>query len=179
MLLPPSPFHLRPMRLTDLEAVLEIEAVSFPRPTQISAFERELTQNQWARYQVLEITNRQMLLVGYAGYWFLGDEVHISTIATHPNWRGKGLGELLLVNLLHLGLAEKAEAATLEVRRSNEVAQKLYEKYRFEYVGERRRYYRNGEDALLMTAVLDASYPPFLHYQQTVLFQNLAQLHLK
>ena len=41
---------------------------------------------------------------------------------------------------------------TLEVRRSNVVAQALYRKYRFEEVGVRRRYYRDtGEDAILMT----------------------------
>lgn len=179
MLIPPLPFHLRPMQVADLEAVAAIEIVAFPVPTQTAVFERELTQNQWARYQILEIITPQTTVIGYAGYWLLGGEVHISTIATHPGWRGKGLGELLLINLLYLGLAEEAEAATLEVRRSNTAAQKLYEKYHFEQVGERRRYYRNGEDALLMTAVLDTAYLSFLYDQQNTLFQNLAHLPLK
>jgi ribosomal-protein-alanine N-acetyltransferase len=83
------------------------------------------------------------------------------------------LGELLLLNLLHLATAEKAQMTTLEVRRSNRGAQALYSKYRFDIVGERRRYYRDGEDALLMTAVLDEDYGRFLEQQKNTLFTRL------
>jgi ribosomal-protein-alanine N-acetyltransferase len=69
------------------------------------------------------------------------------------------LGELLLLNLLHLAGREAATLATLEVRRRNTAAQALYRKYRFQIVGERPNYYRDtGEDALLMTAYLNDAY---------------------
>jgi ribosomal-protein-alanine N-acetyltransferase len=98
-------------------------------------------------------------VVGYAGYWFVVDEAHISTIAVHPEWRGRGVGEHLLVHLLGQALDLGAVAATLEVRVSNTAAQNLYRKYGFEQVGRRRRYYRdNGEDALLMTAAMRNGY---------------------
>lgn len=176
MIQSPAPFCLRPMKQADLAAVAVIETAAFPVPTETAVYERELTQNQWARYQVLEWGSAPATLLGYAGYWLLADEAHISTIATHPQWRRRGLGELLLLNLLYLARAETAVLATLEVRRSNETAQKLYQKYQFAVVGERRRYYRNGEDAMLMTAVFDENYGRFLDEQKDVLLARLAPI---
>jgi [ribosomal protein S18]-alanine N-acetyltransferase len=90
-------------------------------------------------------------IVGYAGIWVMTDEAHVTTIATHPDVRGRGVGELLLVALIHRGIEVGARWTTLEVRASNTVAQSLYRKYTFKEMGVRRRYYSdNGEDALVM-----------------------------
>ena len=98
-------------------------------------------------------------VVGYSGFWFILDEAHISTIAVHPDWRGRRVGESLFVAMLEAALDLSAVAATLEVRVTNDRAQNLYRKYQFEVVGRRKHYYRdNGEDALLMTAALGAGY---------------------
>lgn len=91
-------------------------------------------------------------VVGFAGMWMFVDEAHVSTIASHPAWRGRGVGELLLLSLMREAERRAAIVVTLEVRVSNTVAQNLYLKYGFEQAGVRRRYYRdNGEDALIMT----------------------------
>jgi ribosomal-protein-alanine N-acetyltransferase len=97
-------------------------------------------------------------IVGYAGIWVMTDEAHITTIASHPDVRGKGVGEFLLVALIHRGMEIGARWMTLEVRASNAVAQNLYRKYTFKEMGVRRRYYSdNGEDALVMwTDALDS-----------------------
>ena len=97
-------------------------------------------------------------IVGYAGIWVMTDEAHITTIASHPNVRGQGVGEFLLVALVHHGIEIGARWMTLEVRASNSVAQNLYRKYTFKEMGVRRRYYSdNGEDALVMwTDALDS-----------------------
>jgi ribosomal-protein-alanine N-acetyltransferase len=86
------------------------------------------------------------------------DEAHVTTIASAPNMRGRGVGEFLLVALIHRGIETGARWMTLEVRASNAVAQSLYRKYTFKEMGVRRRYYSdNGEDALVMwTDALDA-----------------------
>jgi ribosomal-protein-alanine N-acetyltransferase len=98
-------------------------------------------------------------VVGYSGFWFILDEAHISTIAVHPDWRGRRVGERLFVTMLEAALDLGAVTATLEVRVTNDRAQGLYRKYHFEVVGRRKHYYRdNGEDALLMTAELGAGY---------------------
>ncbi len=89
----------------------------------------------------------------YAGLWLMVDEAHITTIAVRPEYRGKGLGELILCGLVDTSLEIGARLMTLEVRISNSVAQNLYLKYGFKQSGLRRRYYSdNNEDALIMTA---------------------------
>jgi ribosomal-protein-alanine N-acetyltransferase len=92
-------------------------------------------------------------VMGYAGMWILaGSDAHITTIAVHPLYRGRGIGELLLIRCIDQALESHAERMTLEVRVSNSVAKRLYEKYRFSIQGRRPRYYSdNGEDAEIMT----------------------------
>lgn len=171
-MLPPAPYHLRAMQLTDLKAVSAIDRLAYPTPTRASLFRHELSENKMAHYQVLEIGPQ---IIGFAGYWLIGDEVHVSTIAIHPDWRGRYLGELLFLNILLAAYEHPACLVTLEVRRSNTVAQALYQKYDLAIVGERRGYYRDtGEDAILMTVTpLDGRYHQFLIQQQSNLFTRL------
>ncbi|GAC1359278.1 MAG: ribosomal protein S18-alanine N-acetyltransferase [Ktedonobacteraceae bacterium] len=90
-------------------------------------------------------------IVGFAGLWLMVDEAHITTIATHPENRGLGLGEFLLVSLIDISYTIGAKWVTLEVRVSNYTAQNLYRKYGFREAGVRHRYYSdNQEDALIM-----------------------------
>jgi ribosomal-protein-alanine N-acetyltransferase len=114
-------------------------------------------------------------IAGFAGLWLLVDEAHISTIAVHPDWRGRGLGELLLIALLGRAYTLAADCATLEVRVSNTVAQALYAKHEFAEAGRRRRYYRdNGEDAYIMTTpTLDAAYARRLAARRTALWGRM------
>jgi ribosomal-protein-alanine N-acetyltransferase len=152
MFTPPAPYQIRAMQLTDLPAVRAIEQLSLPTPTKASTYEYELTKNELAHYQALTVNSRS--LIGYSGYWLIADEVHISIIAIHPDWRGRGLGELLLLNMLSSVQDQPVNSATLEVRASNTTAQALYSKYNFVVLGERAKYYGNGETALIMTADL-------------------------
>jgi ribosomal-protein-alanine N-acetyltransferase len=105
-----------------------------------------------------ELEEELRSIVGYAGIWVMTDEAHITTIASHPDVRGMGVGEFLLVALIHRGIEIGARWMTLEVRASNAAAQSLYRKYTFKEMGVRRRYYSdNGEDALVMwTDALDS-----------------------
>jgi [ribosomal protein S18]-alanine N-acetyltransferase len=90
-------------------------------------------------------------IVGYGGLWLNVDEGHVTTIAVAPEYRGRGIGELLLNGLIDQALALNIDLLTLEVRVSNIVAQQLYLKYGFRPSGTRPRYYTdNGEDALIM-----------------------------
>jgi ribosomal-protein-alanine N-acetyltransferase len=90
-------------------------------------------------------------IIGFAGLWLMVDEAHITTIAVHPEYRGRGIGELMLSTLIGISYDISARNVTLEVRVSNRVAQNLYRKYGFREAGVRRRYYSdNNEDALIM-----------------------------
>jgi ribosomal-protein-alanine N-acetyltransferase len=89
-------------------------------------------------------------IIGYVGFRIRGTEAHISTIAVHPDWREKGLGELLLLTAIERAVERGSSVVSLEVRESNQVAQGLYRKYGFRFQGVHRGYYRDGEDAWLM-----------------------------
>jgi ribosomal-protein-alanine N-acetyltransferase len=165
---PALPYRVDPMQVSDLRQVMDIEREAFPSPWPASAYRYELTQNDLSTYLVLKLRqpaptsrggvilpSRRCLVepvLGYGGFWMIVDEAHISTIAVHSRWRGRGLGELMLVALIDAAIQRGASEATLEVRVSNLVAQNLYHKYAFDQVGRRKGYYHdNREDALIMT----------------------------
>jgi ribosomal-protein-alanine N-acetyltransferase len=179
---PALPLGIDRMQVTDLEQVMQIERVAFPSPWPLSAYRYELTQNDLSTYLVLRerqvslqgrtrgtrsgpptgflgrVLRRGLwgrvteLIVAYGGFWSILDEAHVSTIAVHPDRRGRGLGEMMLVALIDASVMRGATGVTLEVRVSNQVAQNLYAKYAFREVGLRKRYYHdNNEDALIMT----------------------------
>ncbi len=118
----------------------------------------------------------QASIIGFAGLWLMVDEAHITTIAIHPDYRRKGLGELELVSLIDIAYQIGAKWVTLEVRVSNFVAQSLYRKYGFREAGMRHRYYSdNQEDALIMWTE-EISSPAYVERFQTLktaLFQRL------
>ncbi len=165
------------MRLEQVNDVIEIDRLAFPTPTRPELFRYEISQNKLAHYQVLSVLEKNDTdkIIGFAGYWMMADEAHISTIAVSPTWQGLGLGELLLLNMLFLANDHGAQMATLEVRQTNQVAQALYQKCHFGVVGRRRRYYHDtGEDAVLMTASpLDARYYQKLEQNRDALFTRL------
>lgn len=89
---------------------------------------------------------------GYLGMWFMADEAHVTAIAVKEEYRGKGIGDLLLMGGVELAILRKAKEVTLEVRVTNDIAQGLYKKYGFVVAGVRKRYYTdNNEDAYIMT----------------------------
>ncbi|MFL7811192.1 MAG: ribosomal protein S18-alanine N-acetyltransferase [Anaerolineae bacterium] len=155
------PYLVEPMTLSDIEQVIEIEEAVFSAPWSRRAYRFELTENMNSTLIVVRRRPQAVLglrpwrprppVLGYAGFWLLVDDAHIATIGVRATAQGKGLGELLLVSLFDRARALGARRATLEVRVSNVKAQALYEKYRFEKVSLRRRYYAdNDEDAFIM-----------------------------
>jgi [ribosomal protein S18]-alanine N-acetyltransferase len=94
-------------------------------------------------------------ITGFVGLWMMVDEAHIINIAVRSSHRGKGIGETLLIASIDIASRLKAQVLTLEVRKSNTIAQNLYTKYSFNEVGVRKAYYTdNKEDALIMTTDL-------------------------
>jgi len=112
-------------------------------------------------------TPSEQHIVGFAGFWIMADEAHITTIATRKAYRRQGIGELLLISIIDLATKLKARIITLEVRASNIIAQRLYAKYRFTQVGVRRGYYiDNKEDGIMMSAENIASASFQEHFEQ-------------
>ncbi len=169
------------MHIDDFAEVHSIDMLSFPHPWSLTTYQNELRDNRQSRYIVARVSphlpgstqpvswwqrlqasingaalqtdtdDARLPVVGYAGIWLNVDEGHITTIAVHPDQRGHGVGELLLLGLIDQAYDLGVQQLTLEVRVSNTVAQQLYVKYGFRGRGERKRYYtENGEDALIM-----------------------------
>lgn len=98
------------------------------------------------------VEERAELIVGFIGVWMMPDEAHIVTIATRESHRRQGIAEKLLISAIEISQARRQPLLTLEVRVSNDPALRLYEKYGFEEVGRRHRYYSdNHEDAYILT----------------------------
>jgi ribosomal-protein-alanine N-acetyltransferase len=168
------------MEPRDVPVVAAIDRLSFPTPWPAAAFRRELERER-ATYSVLLRPEesifhtsvhqkggwlRQLFnpaessrVIGYVGFRLQDSGGHITTIALHPDWRGRGFGDLLLSVALERMVERGVDAVTLEMRPSNDVAYQLYQKYGFQVVQTRRDYYRDGEDAwLMMVNVSDPAY---------------------
>lgn len=140
--------HIRKMTVDDIDSVVEVELRSFPTPWERHAFEYEMEQNDAAYYLVCEIDGE---VIAHCGAWFVMDQGTITNIAVMPDYRGRGIGKLLLQEMLDYCDNEEIGNISLEVRVSNEVAIRLYEKMGFVKGPVRKNYYAdNNEDAILM-----------------------------
>jgi ribosomal-protein-alanine N-acetyltransferase len=140
---------IRRMTLDDLPTVVALDQLSFSLPWPERSFRFEVADNAASRCWVAEVDGRVVaMLVG----WLLVDEIHIATIATHPDYRRQGIGRKLLSYALSRALEEGAQSSFLEVREGNLAAQEMYRQFGYQATGRRKRYYRdNDEDAILMT----------------------------
>jgi ribosomal-protein-alanine N-acetyltransferase len=140
---------IRKMTMDDIAQVIAIDRVSFSLPWPERSFRFELSDNPASRCWVAEVDGK---LVGMIVAWLLVNEVHVATLATHPDFRRQGIAKRLLSHALRELSIEGAQSSFLEVRASNFAAQEMYRKFGYEESGVRPRYYRdNDEDALLMT----------------------------
>lgn len=138
---------VRAMQKADVQAVYEIEVLSFRTPWSYRSLMGEL-KNRVAHYTVMEKDGK---IIGYCGMWVMFEEAHITNIAIHPAFRGNGCGKQLLHAAMRVAASFGAEMMTLEVREHNTVAQRMYDEMDFLAQGRRKRYYSDtGEDALLL-----------------------------
>jgi len=150
-------YYVRLMREEDLAQVTEIDREAFPSQWPPVDFEHEL--HSWLAHYIAACEESGELpplareyTMGFASFWMMADEAHITNIAVRKIHRRQGIGERLLISMIDLATELNARILTLEVRASNIAAQNLYYKYGFAQVGLRRGYYTdNKEDAVLMT----------------------------
>lgn len=138
----------RVMQVDDLPQVMAIERRAYSSPWRKETFLNELTNNLYSTYMVLE---EDGIIIAYGGLWTVLDESHVTNIAVDPLYRRQGYGERMMEVLERKAVELGASSMTLEVRVSNEAAQRLYEKIGFKVEGRRVNYYSdNNEDALIM-----------------------------
>jgi len=143
--------RFRPMNSADLPEVIKIERASFAYPWSTNFFLQELKVD--CARSVLAVAGDRP--VGYVLYWLLQSEIDVHNLAVHPSCRRQGIGKALLEAVIEEARRKGADRVTLEVRKSNEAAQKLYQALGFMAKGVRTAYYSDdGEDALIMALEL-------------------------
>lgn len=143
---------LCPMTESDLAEVLVIESDSFPQPWSKAHFLDEI-RSPYA-FPLVALSQEGSVL-GYICPMLLLDEGHILDVAVRKECRGQGLGKMLVEKILAECRERGAAYVSLEVRPSNTAAVLLYRILGFVETGLRKRYYENGEDALLMEYIFD------------------------
>ncbi len=140
---------IRKMTMDDLEQVIAIDQISFSLPWPPRSFRFELTDNPTSRCWVVEHDGR---VIAMLVAWLIVDELHVATLATHPDFRRRGIGGDLLLYALGSAKEEGAVTSFLEVREGNNIALAMYRKFGYVETGRRKGYYKdNNEDAILMT----------------------------
>ena len=171
-------YVIRPMELSDIQQVTMIERQVFTMPWPSFVYVHEISQNKLAHMGLIEAGYDQVEtdaideeqsgffnigwmrsrrrkssqpIAAYGGVWMDGSSGHISVIASSPNYRRQGFGELMLIALIGKAITQNMKRMVLEVRVSNKSAQALYEKYNFDVHETIPDYYHdNGEDAYVM-----------------------------
>ena len=140
--------NIRKAKISDLEAIKEIEDESFINPFTKEDLLYEISQNPVSNFLVLE---KDGLVVGFLDYWVTFDSATINQIAVKKSERNQGFAKILLEKSIN-DLKELGEVSffTLEVRASNEPAINLYKSFGFQKVTIKEKYYDDGEDAIYM-----------------------------
>ena len=132
-----------------IDEVLAIEELSFTNPWTREMYLSEL-ENRGISYCYMA-RSPEGDLAGFCSFWRIVDELHINNLAVAPAFRRRGIASELLTHVMREGVRLGAVRATLEVRRSNEPARLLYERFGFSVAGVRPGYYSKPvEDAIIL-----------------------------
>jgi ribosomal-protein-alanine N-acetyltransferase len=142
--------RIEKLKRRDLRHVLPIEAMVFPEPWSVGVFNSELALRHGRHYRAAWSGNE---MAGYIGFMIVGDEAHVTTIATAPDYQRRGVASTLLIDGIHTLVPLGVKHLSLEVAANNAAAQTMYRRFGFAPVGVRKNYYPvTGEDALVMWA---------------------------
>lgn len=147
---------IRPMTEDDLDVVVELEAAQQPAPWTRQMFTDELTRED----RVYLVAEEPGAIVAFAGVMIIGDESHVTNLLVDETRRRRGIGRLLMRDLVEASVAAGARHLTLEVRKENEEARAFYSGLGLAPVGVRPRYY--GDDDALILWAHDIDRPDFL-----------------
>ncbi|WP_341465243.1 ribosomal protein S18-alanine N-acetyltransferase [Clostridium collagenovorans] len=134
------------MQSKHVDAVYEISKKSLKEAWDKNSINAELN-NPLASYLV---AIKNDVVLGFVGIWIIAGEGNITNVAVDPTFRGLGIGKLLMQSILENCINENVDSITLEVRKSNLIAQNLYESLGFKNEGVRKKFYPDKEDAIIM-----------------------------
>ncbi|MGH7839042.1 MAG: ribosomal protein S18-alanine N-acetyltransferase [Candidatus Binataceae bacterium] len=150
------PRIIRDAHPDDIRRIVELERLAFAQPWSAEAFAHEFSLPFSRTIVAVAATAVGENLSGFLCRWLVADECHILNLAVHPESRRKGVGTILMGEVIAEAVIKKAAIITLEVRRSNLAARGLYRNLRFDERRVRKNYYSPGEDAIVMERRLAA-----------------------
>ncbi|HIK36380.1 MAG: ribosomal protein S18-alanine N-acetyltransferase [Geminocystis sp.] len=147
----PGGVEIKPLTEKELSQALELDDICFGGLWSLEGYRREIESPNSCLLTVSLNLGGTKKVIGLGCFWAVLEEAHITILAIHPDYQGRGLGSLLLKNLLEEAYNRGLERATLEVAQSNKKAINLYKKFGFKEAGRRKKYYqKTGEDALIL-----------------------------
>ncbi len=145
---------IKPISVDEIDSIVILDRLCFGGLWSIDSYRREMTNDN---SHFLGVSIDKTLepetsgIIGFGCFWAILDEAHITLLGVHPQYQRQGLGKLLLGALLDKARSIEMARATLEVRASNQGAIDLYERFGFQTVGRRKKYYQDtGEDGVIM-----------------------------
>lgn len=149
-----SNIQIHPISIESIDRILVLDRLCFGGLWSADSYQRELISENSHFLAVTadsSLNDNVEAIVGFGCFWSILDEAHITLLGIHPEYQGRGLGQLLLCALLDRAREIEMKRATLEVRASNDRAIHLYQKHGFTVVGRRKKYYQdNDEDGVIM-----------------------------
>ena len=142
---------IRPAAATDVPSLLALENELFGPDAWSEASLRDELDGPGRRAVVLDAGAE---ILGYAVTMLAGDVVDLQRIAVRPDRQRQGLAGLLLTHVLAAARSDGAERMLLEVSAANATAVAFYDAQGFTRIDVRRRYYRDGSDALVLARPL-------------------------
>lgn len=134
----------------DLDAILEIDRLSFPEPWTREMYEAELRHPERSFIAVRKDPDGRV--EGYISFWLIVDEIHVNNVAVRPGARTRGIGRQLVDFAMREGAGRGAVRVLLDVRSANATARRLYARLGFTQVAVRPGYYAHPpDDALVLT----------------------------
>lgn len=140
-------FNVLPMTVFDLDSIKDILYSDFDNFWNESILKDELES---VNSNYIVVKNDLNEIVGFGGFKSIIDEANIMNIVVKKSHRNNGIGTLILENLLNLAKSKNMISITLEVNKNNIPAINLYKKFGFLNIGERKKYYNNTDDAIIM-----------------------------
>lgn len=143
--------QVRKMDLSDIPFVYQEELKIFGKSLGEKTLYNEIIYNEMSRYFIALVDGKR---AGYVGSWLTIPNAEILNLFVSEKYRGLGLGKELMAKVIEVCKEHNIEQLTLEVRQSNVYAKELYASLGFQDVAIRKKYYENGDDALLMSKIL-------------------------
>ena len=143
---------VRPVESKDIETISLLEKELYDNP-----WNKEDFLNEGNRFTYFFVLEEKDVLLGYYGVWIVSDYATILRVTVRKELQNKGLGKILMEDMLNRCVKMDVATIDLEVRISNQVAIALYHHFEFKDAGIRSNYYADGEDARLMFKQLKGS----------------------